>query len=89
MRVALSSNPVAMTFRIDPHNDPNEAYEVVQTPAWLGDPPTDWWTMMANGIPIRHYPLHRKDLAIQYATDPAYRALLVRLKLWERGVGRK
>ena len=31
---------------------------------------------MANGIPVRHYPPHRKDLAIQYATDPAYRALL-------------
>ena len=39
---------------IDPHNDPNEAYEVVQTPAWLRDTPTDWWTVMANGIPVRH-----------------------------------
>jgi hypothetical protein len=38
-----------------------------------------------NGIPVRHYPPHRKDLAIQYATDPAYRALLVKLKLWVQG----
>jgi hypothetical protein len=44
---------------------------------------------MANGIPVRHYPPHRKDLAIQYATDPAYRALLSRIKLFERGGGRK
>ena len=66
-----------MTFRLDLHNDPNEAYEVVQTPAWLRGPPTDWWTVLANGLPVRHYPPHRKDLAIQYATDPAYRALLV------------
>jgi len=42
-----------------------------------------------NGIPVRHYPPHRKDLAIQYATDPAYRALLVKLKLWERSAGRQ
>jgi hypothetical protein len=27
-----------MTCRLDPHNDPNEAYEVVQTPSWLRDP---------------------------------------------------
>ena len=40
-------------------------------------------TVLANGIPVRHYPPHRKHLAIQYATDPAYRALLVRTKLWE------
>jgi hypothetical protein len=46
-------------------------------------------TVLANGIPVRHYPPHRKDLAIQYATDPAYRALLVTMKLWERGAGRK
>ena len=31
-------------------------------------------TVLANGIPVRHYPPHRKDLAIQYATNPAYRA---------------
>jgi hypothetical protein len=67
-----------------PHNDPNEAYEVVQTPAWLRDPPTDWWTVLANGLPVRHYPPHRKDLAIQYATDPAYRALLVTTTLEAR-----
>ena len=66
---------------IDPHN---EAYEVVQTPTWLRDKPTDWWTGMANGIPGRHYPPHRKDLAIQYATDPAYRALLVALAAWRK-----
>jgi hypothetical protein len=72
-----------MTFRIDFHNDPNESYQVVQRPAWLGAPPADWWTVLANGIPIRHYPPHRKDLAIQYATDAAYRALMAAKKLWE------
>lgn len=73
-----------MTFRADHHNDPNDAYAVVQRPAWLSVPPADWWTVLANGIPIRHYPPHRKDLAIQYATDPAYRALVARKKLSER-----
>ena len=66
-----------MKTSLVPHNDPNEAYKVIQTPAWLRGPPTDWWTVLANGIPVRHYPPHRKDLAIQYATDSAYRALLV------------
>jgi hypothetical protein len=77
-----------MTFRFDPHDDPNEAYEVVQTPAWLRDLPTDWWTVLANGLPVRHCPPPRKDLAIQYATDPAHRATLVTTKLWHRHVGR-
>jgi hypothetical protein len=72
-----------MSFRPDHHNDPNEAYEVVERPAWLSAPPADWWTVLANGIPLRHYPPHRKDVAIQYATDPAYRALLAKRKLWE------
>ena len=66
------------------HNDPNEAYELIQTPAWLRGPPTDWWTVLANGIPVRHYPPHRKDLAIQYAIDPAFRALLVMFALGAR-----
>jgi hypothetical protein len=57
---------------------------VALTPAWLSDTPTDWWTVMANGIPVSHYPPHRKDLAIQYATDPAYRALLVALAAWRQ-----
>jgi hypothetical protein len=78
MRVAPMSNYcLLMTFRLDPHNDPNEAYEVIQTQAWLRGPPTNWWTVLANGIPVKHYPPRRKALAIQYATDPAYRALLV------------
>ena len=54
----------------------NEAYEVIQTQAWLRGPPTNWWTVLANGIPVKHYPPRRKALAIQYATDPAFRALL-------------
>jgi hypothetical protein len=41
-------------------------------------------TVLANGIPVRHYPPHRKDLAIQYATDPAFRALLVMYALEAR-----
>jgi hypothetical protein len=78
-----------MKTSLDPHNDPNhndpnEAYEVIQTPPWLRGTPTDWWTIMANGIPVRHYPPHRKDLAIQYATDPAYRALLV---MYDKALG--
>jgi hypothetical protein len=73
-----------MKTSLDPHNDPNEAYKVIQTPAWLRGPPTDWWTVLANGIPVRHYPPHRKDLAIQYATDPAYRALLA---MYDKALG--
>ena len=73
-----------MKTSLDPHNDPNEAYKVIQTPAWLRGPPTDWWTVLANGIPVRHYPPHRKDLAIQYATDPAFCALLVMFALGPR-----
>jgi hypothetical protein len=46
-------------------------------------------TVLTNGIPVRHYPPHRKDLAIQYATDPAYRALLVTTKLWDLGASRE
>jgi hypothetical protein len=44
MRVTLIfEHRVPMTFRLDPHND------AVQTPALLRGPPTDWWTVLANG----------------------------------------
>jgi hypothetical protein len=58
--------------------------ENIQTPVWLRGPPTDWRTVLANGTPVRHYPPHRKDLAIQYATDPAFCALLVMFALGPR-----
>ena len=66
------------------HNNSAPSEKVIQTPAWLRGPPTDWWTVLANGIPVRHYPPQRKDLAIQYATDPAFRALLVMFALEAR-----
>jgi hypothetical protein len=62
-----------MTFRLESHNDPNEACEVVQT-AGLATRPAN---RPVDGAGQRHPgqalpPPHRKDLAIQYATDPAY-----------------
>lgn len=69
----------------DPDDDPNEAYEVVQTKPEPHGLPATWWTVTCNGIPVMHYsPTHKAD-AEQYATDPEYRAALRnRKKLWEK-----
>jgi hypothetical protein len=64
-------------------DSPNEAYEVVQA---KGDgPPSTWWTVLCNGIPVRHFGPDRKETAERYATDPEYRASLKTNKLWEAG----
>ncbi|WP_027526666.1 hypothetical protein [Bradyrhizobium sp. Ec3.3] len=57
-------------FNPIPDNDANEAYEVV--PASY---PAGWWTVTAQGIPIRHF--GDKRMAERYASDPEYRASVV------------
>jgi hypothetical protein len=56
-----------MPFKLDPTNDPNEAYDV--GPA--REPP-GWWTVTCNGIPVWHFVDPKK--AGTYATDPGYKA---------------
>jgi hypothetical protein len=70
-----------MPFKLDPTNDPNEAYDVV--PA---NEPPGWWTVTCNEIPVRHFVDPKK--AGTYATDPEYRLSLVKPKLWEKHAGR-
>ena len=67
-----------MSYRPDPANDPNEAYAVIPTPAKLRGPPTDWWTVTHNGVPVWHFPAAKRDLAERFATDPAFRLEFVR-----------
>jgi hypothetical protein len=67
-------------FRPLPDNDPNEACDVILSPARLRLPP-GWWTV--TGIPMMHLgPTHR-DLADRYATDPEYRQSRVIRKVHE------
>jgi hypothetical protein len=61
-----------MSYHPDPANDPNDTYAVIPTPAELGGP-TDWWTVMAHGVPVWHFPPDKRDLAERFATDPVYR----------------
>jgi hypothetical protein len=70
---------VAMPYKPDPANDPNEIYAVIPTPAELGGP-TDWWTVTAHGVPVWHFPPDKRDLAERFATDPAYRQQLTNKK---------
>ena len=62
-----------MSYKPDPANDPNEAYAVIPMPAKLRGPPTGWWTVTHNGVPVWHFPWDKRDLAERFATDPAYR----------------
>ena len=67
-----------MAFKLDPENDPNEAYEV--GPA---DFPQGWFEVRCNGIGVRYF----KDRAEadRYCVDPEYRKSLVPgPKLWEK-----
>jgi hypothetical protein len=66
---------------IDPDNDPNEAYEVVPAKVEPHGPPAGWWTVLCNGIPVRHFSQHRKDDAERYARDPAWREQLGRSQM--------
>jgi len=61
-----------MIYKPDPANDPNEIYAVFPTPAGLGGP-TGWWTVTAHGVLVWHFPPDKRDLAMRFATDPAYR----------------
>ena len=55
---ALAVTPLSAGQRFDagmPDNDPNEAYDVIPMPEhWRG--PKGWWTVMRDGIPVRHFP---------------------------------
>ena len=56
-------------------NDLNEAYAVIPMPEELRGP-ADWWTVTRTGVPVRHYSPQAHDLAMRFATDPAYRQQL-------------
>jgi hypothetical protein len=71
-----------MPFKLDPTNDPNEAYDDV-VPAKEAP---GWWTVTCNGIPVWHFVDLKK--AGTYATNPGYRLSLVTPKLWEKHAGR-
>ena len=62
-----------MSYHPDPANDPNDAYAVIPMPAKLRGPPTGWWTVTHNGVPLWYFPSDKRDLAERFATDPAYR----------------
>ena len=64
-----------MSYRPDPDNDLNEAYAVIPMPEELRGP-ADWWTVTRTGVPVRHYSPQAHDLAMRFATDPAYRQQL-------------
>lgn len=67
-----------MAFKLDPDNDPNEAYEVGPT-----DFPEGWFEVTCNGIGV-HYFSDRVE-AERYTIDPEYRKSLVPgPKLWEK-----
>jgi hypothetical protein len=73
-----------MPFKTDDHNDPNEAYEVVPMKWEPHGPPTSWWTVLCNGIPVWHFAPNSKADADRYATDPEFRKSLVTTKLSDR-----
>jgi len=41
----------------------------------------DWWTVTQNGEPVWFFPPDRRDLAIRFATGPAYRQQLANKKM--------
>ena len=61
---------------------PNEAYNVIPSPARLRMP-AGWLTVTCNGIPVRHFGPASKHLAERYATDPEYRQSRVIRKVHE------
>jgi hypothetical protein len=71
-------------MKIDPDNDPNEAYEVKNVPAEMGSPPPDWWMVTSNGIPVYFFSPDTKSSAERYATDPEYRLSLITEKAHDR-----
>jgi hypothetical protein len=76
-----------MPFKLDPTNDPNEAYDVVPLdPIRKDRDPHGWWAALCNGIVVR-IAAQRTPL-IRFASDPEYRASLITDKLWEKHAGR-
>ena len=79
--VSATHNPTykrKMTFKLDPANDPNVAYEV--RPA---DVPPGWFEVRCNGVGVRYFSDRAK--AERFATDPEYRQVLLSgKKAWER-----
>jgi hypothetical protein len=53
--------------------DPNEAYELMPTPAELRGPPTDWFMVTCNGIPVKFFPPESRHLAERFISDPDQR----------------
>lgn len=69
-----------MAFKLDPDNDPNEAYEVGPT-----DFPEGWFEVTCNGIGVKYF--SDRAEAERYVVDPEYRKSLVPgPKLWEKKV---
>jgi hypothetical protein len=48
----------------------NDAYVAIPTPAELRGPPTDWWTVTANGVPVWHFPPNHRGLAERFCHRP-------------------
>jgi hypothetical protein len=66
---------------------PNEAYEVVELAGACRKPcdPIGWYLCLCNGIPVRF--AADRDSLERYASDPEYRASLIRRKAWEKNAG--
>ena len=58
-----------MPFKLDPDNDPNEAYDV--RPA---DMPPGWFEVTCNGVGVHYF--SDPENARRFATDPEYRKSL-------------
>jgi hypothetical protein len=69
-------------FNPIPGRDPNEAYDVILSPARLRMPAC-WLTVTCNGIPVQHFGPASKYLAELYATDSEYRQSRVIRKVHE------
>ena len=59
--------------------DPSEAYELMSAPAELRGPPTDWFMVTCNGIPMKFFPPKSRHLAEHFISDPE-----ARREFWER-----
>lgn len=63
----------------------SETYTVGHLPPEPHGMPADWWTVFCNGTPVYHFAPDRKADAERYATDPEYRASLIKKKFHENG----
>lgn len=75
----------AMNPAMTPPDDPNEAYDLKPVPAEQRGPPTDWWMVTRNGVPVRFFTPEAKDRAERYCSDPEFRkALMPGPMAWQR-----